>query len=123
MTERVPLLRVGSDIVVSLQGDLHDRLALRLQDDLIEETSRVATRGVVLDISGLDVVDSFVAQVFGNLSGMTRLLGARIVLAGMRAEVAMTLVELGVGLEGIETALNLERGLKRLHRAQNARAG
>lgn len=116
MIERVPILRIGPDVIVSLQGDLHDDLALRLQEDLLEETSRKKTRGVVIDISGLDVVDSFVGRVFGQIASMAKLLGARVVLVGMRAEVAMTLVELGVELDGLDTALNLERGLAQLQR-------
>ena len=114
MAERMPLLRIGPDVIVSFHGDLHDRVAIQLQEDLLAETSRRKTRGIVLDISGLDIVDSFVGRLFGELSSMARLMGTRTVLVGMRAEIAMTLVELGVELEGIETALNLERGLAAL---------
>jgi len=117
--ERVPVLRLGGDIIVSLQGDLEDTVALRLQDDLINEVADHPTRGVVIDISGLDVVDSFVGRVFGNLASMAKLLGSRVVLVGMRAEVAMTLVELGVLLDGIDTALNLERGIEVLKRSSD----
>jgi len=114
MAERIPILRMGEFLLVSIQVDLHDQLALQLQDDLTRAIQRHTARGVLIDISALEVVDSFIGRMISDISGMGRILGARTVLVGMRPAVAITLVELGLSLAGVETALTVERGMDRL---------
>ncbi len=108
--ERIPILRIGQVLLVSIQVDMHDRLAQALQDDL---TNRIVTdraKGVIIEISALDIVDSFIGRMLSTIAAMSRMLNAETVVVGMRPSVAMTLVELGVSLEGIKTALNIEKG-------------
>ena len=112
--ERIPILRMGEFLLVTIQVDMHDRLALTLQDDLTEKIQRDGTKGVLIDISALEVVDSFIGRMIANVSAMSRILDAEPVLVGMRPAVAITLVELGLSLDGVHTALNVERGMKRL---------
>lgn len=112
--ERIPILALGDVLLVSIQVDLHDRVALELQDDLTERIARTGATGVIVDISVLDTVDSFMARMLANLVSMARLLDADAVIAGMQPAVAMTLVELGLSLSGIRTALNLDAGLRAL---------
>lgn len=112
--ERVPILAIGDVLLVSIQLDLHDRLALQLQDDLTQRIADTGTTGVVIDISVLDTVDSFMARMLADLAAMARLLDADAVLVGMQPAVAMTLVELGLSLPGIRTALSVEAGLEAL---------
>jgi len=114
--ERIPILRMGNLLLVTIQVDMHDRLALTLQDDLTTQIERTAAKGVLLDISALDVVDSFIGRIIANLSRMARILDARTVVVGMRPAVAITLVELGLSLQGVETALDVERGMRLLRR-------
>jgi rsbT antagonist protein RsbS len=102
---------MGEVLLVSIQVDMHDQLALALQDDLTTHIQRSRTNGVLIDISALDMVDSFIGRMIANLSQMSRVLDARTVVVGMRPAVAITLVELGLSLEGVETALNVERGM------------
>ena len=111
MSERIPILRIGGTLLVSIQVDLDDELALVLQDDLTSAIARHRARGVVIDISSLEIVDSFIGRVLGQIAQMSRILDARTVLVGMRPAVAITLVEMGMRLEGVETALNVDRGL------------
>jgi rsbT antagonist protein RsbS len=115
--ERIPILRMGEFLLVTIQVDLHDRLATRLQDDLGESLASTGARGVLIDISALNTVDSFIARVLGNIAEMSRVLDAETVLVGMQTTVAMTLVEMGVSLPGILTALDAEKGMKRLRTA------
>ena len=112
--ERIPILRMGDILLVTIQVDMHDRLALALQDDLTEKIVRAGTRGVLLDISGLEIVDSFIGRMIANISGMARVLDAETIVVGMQPAVAITLVELGLSLEGVRTALNVERGMELL---------
>jgi rsbT antagonist protein RsbS len=114
MAEHIPILRVGEFLLVSIQVDLHDQLALQLQDDLTNAIQRYGASGVLIDISALEVVDSFIGRMISDISGMGRILGARTVLVGMRPAVAITLVELGLTLPEVETALTIERGMDRL---------
>ena len=114
--ERIPILRMGDLLLVTIQVDMHDRLALTLQDDLTSQIERHSAKGVLLDISALDVVDSFIGRIIANLSRMARILDARTVVVGMRPAVAITLVELGLSLQGVETALDVERGMRLLRR-------
>jgi rsbT antagonist protein RsbS len=114
MTERIPILKLGDSLLVSIQVDMHDRLALQLQDDLTSRIAETAARGVLIDISGLEMVDSFIGRMIANIAAMARILDAHTVLVGMQPAVAITLVELGLSLPGVHTALSVERGMARL---------
>ncbi len=109
--ESVPILKLGDCLIVSIQVDMHDRLALTLQDDLAQRVVRTGARGVLIDISGLDMVDSFIGRVLGNIATLCRVLAAETVIVGMQPAVAITLVELGVTWDNVRTALNIERGM------------
>lgn len=109
--DRIPILRMGDLLLVTIQVDLHDTLALQLQDDLTAKIAATGARGVLIDISALEIVDSFIARALANISGMARILDATTVVVGMQPAVAITLVELGVTLSGLQTALNVERGM------------
>ena len=112
--ERIPILKMGRFLLVTIQVDMHDRLALQLQDDLTERIVRDSARGVLIDISSLEIVDSFIGRVLGNIAAMSRVLDAETVVTGMQPAVAITLVELGLSLPGVRTALNVERGMELL---------
>lgn len=116
--ERIPILKMGEFLLVSIQVDMHDRLAMTLQEDLTERIVSARSRGVLIDISSLDVVDSFIGRMLGHIAAMSRILDAETVLVGMRPAVAITLVELGLSLPGIRTALNVEKGMDLLRRAR-----
>ena len=109
--ERIPILRMGEFLLVTIQVDMHDRLATVLQDDLANRISATRARGVLIDISALDMVDSFIARMFGAIAQMARVMGAEAVLVGMQPSVAITLVEMGVAMTGVRTALNMEKGM------------
>ncbi|HEY2629007.1 MAG TPA: STAS domain-containing protein [Usitatibacter sp.] len=115
--ERIPILRMGRILLVSIQVDMHDQLALALQDDLTQRIVADHAKGVLIDISSLDVVDSFIGRMISNIAGMSRVLDASTVVVGMRPAVAITLVELGLDLEGVRTALNVEKGMALLQKA------
>jgi len=112
--ERIPILRMGEFLLVTIQVDMHDKLALSLQDDLTSEIQRREAKGVLIDISALEMVDSFIGRMISNISSMARILDARTVVVGMRPAVAITLVELGLSLTGVDTALDVERGMRLL---------
>ncbi|MEV3973101.1 STAS domain-containing protein [Streptomyces sp. NPDC050698] len=112
----VPVLRLGDVLLVTLQGDLHDSTAQQLQQDLSETISRTGVRGVLIDISGVEIVDSFLGRVLAEIAAQSKLLAARTVVAGMRPAVAITLVELGLTLPGLSTALSTEAGMELLAR-------
>jgi rsbT antagonist protein RsbS len=122
MMERIPILRIGRLLLVSIQVDMHDQLAMRLQDDLTQQISATNAKGVLIDISGLEIVDSFIGRMIGNISAMARVLDAQTIVTGMQPAVAITLVELGITLSGIQTALNVERGMALLQKALSASA-
>jgi rsbT antagonist protein RsbS len=109
--ERIPILKMGDFLLVTIQVDMHDRLALALQEDLTTRISANSARGVLIDISSLEVVDSFIGRMFANIAAMARVLDAVTVVVGMQPAVAITLVELGLSLTGVRTALNVERGM------------
>jgi len=112
--ERIPILKMGNSLLVSIQVDMHDRLAMQLQDDLTCKIAATAARGVLIDISALEMVDSFIGRMLGNIAAMSRVLDAETVVVGMRPAVAITLVELGMSLSGVRTALNVEKGMELL---------
>lgn len=115
--ERIPILRMGRVLLVTIQVDMHDRLAMALQEDLTERITQHESKGVLIDISSLDIVDSFIGRMLANIAGIARVLDAATVVVGMQPAVAITLVELGLSLPGVKTALNVERGIEILHRA------
>jgi rsbT antagonist protein RsbS len=114
--ERIPILKMGQFLLVTIQVDMHDKLAMTLQEDLTNRISATRAKGVLLDISALDVVDSFIGRMIANISSMARVLDAQTVVVGMQPAVAITLVELGLPLEGVHTALNVEKGMDWLRR-------
>ncbi len=109
--EGIPILRMGEFLLVTIQVDMHDRLATVLQDDLANRISATRARGVLIDISALDMVDSFIARMFGDIAQMARVMDAETALVGMQPSVAITLAEMGVSLTGVRTALNVEKGM------------
>jgi rsbT antagonist protein RsbS len=115
--ERIPILRMGRFLLVTIQVDMHDQLALTLQDDLTQRIVNDRAKGVLIDISSLDVVDSFIGRMISNIAAMARVLDAHTVVVGMQPAVAITLVELGLTLDGVRTALNVERGMALLQAA------
>jgi rsbT antagonist protein RsbS len=115
--DRIAILRMGEFLLVTIQVDMHDQLALQLQDDLTHAIQNKGAKGVLIDISALEMVDSFMGRMIADISGMARILDARTVLVGMQPAVAITLVELGLSLPGVATALNVERGMQLLRRS------
>src|SRR4051812_45998521 len=112
--QRIPILRMGSFLLVTIQVELHDRLAAVLRDDLTERISETDAKGVLIDISSMDMVDSFIARMLGTIAQVARVLDAETVLVGMQPNVAITLVEMGVEMTGVRTALNVESGMNLL---------
>ena len=109
--DQIPILQVGEFLLVSIQVDMHDRLALSLQDDLTTQVVKTRAKGVLIDISSLEIVDSFIGRMLGNMASITQVLGAHAVVVGMRPAVAMTIVELGLSLTNVCTALNVDKGM------------
>jgi rsbT antagonist protein RsbS len=109
--DRIPILQMGDLLLVTIQVDMHDQLALTLQDDLTDRIQRTSARGVLIDISALDIVDSFIGRMISTISSLARIMDATTVVVGMQPAVAITLVELGLTLTGVRTALNVERGM------------
>jgi len=121
--ERIPILKMGPFLLVTIQVDMHDRLAQTLQDDLAERVVKDSSRGVLIDISSLEVVDSFIGRMLARIASISRILDAETVVVGMQPAVAITLVELGMALEGVKTALNVEKGMEILQRSLNIETG
>jgi rsbT antagonist protein RsbS len=118
--ERIPILKMGAYLLVSIQVDMHDQLAMQLQDDLTARIAEAGARGVLVDISALEMVDSFIGRMLGNIAAMSRVLDAQTVVVGMRPAVAITLVELGMSLPKVRTALDIERGMELLSASVDA---
>ena len=112
--EKIPILKMGDFLLVTIQVDMHDQLALTLQDDLSAKIAAASARGVLIDISALEIVDSFIGRMLGNIAAISRVLDAATVVVGMRPAVAITLVELGITLSRVRTALNVEKGMELL---------
>jgi len=118
--ERIPILKMGDFLLVTIQVDMHDRLVMNLQDDLTEKINKFQSKGVLIDISALEIVDSFIGRMIANIAAMSRVLDAKTVVTGMQPAVAITLVELGLSLEGVQTALNVDRGIALLKKVVEA---
>jgi rsbT antagonist protein RsbS len=118
--DKIPILRMGEFLLVTIQVDMHDQLALKLQEDLSNAINKNASRGVLIDISSLEMVDSFIGRMVADISSIGKILGAETILVGMQPAVAITLVELGLSLPGVATALNVERGMALLRRKIDA---
>lgn len=112
--ERIPILKMGDALLITIQVDMHDRLAMTLEEDLTNRIAKTGARAVLIDISALEIVDSFIGRMLDNIAAVSRVLDAETVVVGMRPAVAITLVELGLSLSGIRTALNVERGMQLL---------
>jgi rsbT antagonist protein RsbS len=112
--DRIPILRMGKFLLVTIQIDLYDRLATNLESDLVQMVSKTGARGVLIDISALSIVDSFMGRILGNIGSMSKIMDAETVVVGMQPAVAITLIELGLELRGVHTALNVERGMELL---------
>lgn len=117
--EKIPILRMDQFLLVTIQVDMHDRLAMALQDDLTRTISETEARGVLIDISSLEIVDSFIGRMLANIAAMSRVLDAETVVVGMQPAVAITLVELGLSLNGVRTALNVDAGMSLLRASVN----
>jgi rsbT antagonist protein RsbS len=120
--ERIPILKMGKYLLVTVQVDMHDRLAMTLQDDLTTQIVKDHANGVLIDISSLEIVDSFIGRMIGNIASMAKVLDAETVVVGMRPAVAITLVELGLSLPGVRMALNVDKGVEMLKRSLEKRA-
>jgi rsbT antagonist protein RsbS len=120
--ERIPILKLGNCLLVTIQVDMHDQLALALQDDLSERIVSNGARGVLIDISALEIVDSFIGRMLGNIAAISSVLDAATVVVGMRPAVAITLVELGISLKNVRTALNVEKGMELLRQSFEPRS-
>jgi rsbT antagonist protein RsbS len=112
--DKIPILRLGTFLLVSIQVDLYDRLALNLEADLIQMVNKTSAKGVLIDISAVSIVDSFMGRIIGNIAGMSKILDAETVVVGMQPAVAITLIELGLPLKGVHTALDMEKGMNLL---------
>jgi rsbT antagonist protein RsbS len=115
--DKIPILKLGDILLVTIQVDMHDQLAVTLQDDLTARIVKDHAKGVLIDISSLEMVDSFIGRMLGNIAAMSQALGAQTVVVGMRPSVAITIVELGLSMQNVQTALNVERGIEMLQRA------
>lgn len=120
MVDRIPILKMGRYLLLSIQVDMHDQLALDLQEDLTDQIVRHGAKGVLIDISSLEIVDSFIGRMLSHIADVSRILDAKVIVVGMQPAVAITLVELGLSLEGIATALNIEKGMRWLENSVTA---
>src|SRR6201994_2463265 len=120
--DKIPILRMGPFLLVTIQVDLYDRLALNLEADLVQMVSKTNARGVLIDISAVSIVDSFMGRIIGNIANMSKILDAETVVVGMQPAVAITLIELGLPLKGVHTALNVEKGMELLRKKMDSPA-
>ncbi|TWI58663.1 rsbT antagonist protein RsbS [Pseudomonas duriflava] len=116
MADKIPILKMGNYLLLSIQVDMHDQLALDLQEDLTNQIVKHRAKGVLIDISSLEIVDSFIGRMLSHIANISRILDAKVIVVGMQPAVAITLVELGLSLDGIATALNVEKGMARLEK-------
>jgi len=114
--DRIPILQMGKFLLVTIQVDLYDRLAVNLESDLVQMVNKTGARGVLIDISALSIVDSFMGRIIGNIGSMSKIMDAETVVVGMQPAVAITLIELGLELKGVSTALNVEKGMQLLQK-------
>jgi rsbT antagonist protein RsbS len=114
--DRIPILKMGRALLITIQVDMHDQMAIALEEDLTTKISQTGAKGVLIDISSLEIVDSFIGRMLDNIASVSRVLDAETVVVGMRPAVAITLVELGLALSGVKTALNVERGFDMIRR-------
>lgn len=121
--DRIPILKMGNALLITIQVDMHDRLAIALEDDLTQKIVQHRAKGVLIDISSLEIVDSFIGRMLDSIAAVSRILDAETVVVGMRPAVAITLVELGLSLTGVKTALNVERGMALIGKAVNSGRG
>ncbi len=121
--DRIPILKMGRALLVTIQVDLQDQVALALQDDLSAQIEKTGANGVLIDISALEIVDSFVGRILASISGIAAIMGATLVVVGMQPAVAITLVELGLSLDGVRTALDVERGMALLQAVEHSHGG
>lgn len=121
--EKIPILKMGDFLLVTIQVDMHDRLAMALQDDLTQMINETEARGVLIDISSLEIVDSFIGRMLGKIAAMSRILDAQTVVVGMQPAVAITIVELGLSLPGVRTALNVDAGMEILRSSVDGAKG
>jgi rsbT antagonist protein RsbS len=119
MVDKIPILKMGRYLLLSIQVDMHDQLAMNLQEDLTEQIVRHSAKGVLIDISSLEIVDSFIGRMLSHIANVSRILDAKVIVVGMQPAVAITLVELGLSLSGIATALNVEKGMRWLEKNVN----
>ncbi|TSJ35881.1 STAS domain-containing protein [Mucilaginibacter corticis] len=112
--DKIPILRMGAYLLVTIQVDLYDRLALNLEADLVQMVNKTSAKGVLIDISAVSIVDSFMGRIIGNIASMSKILDAETVVVGMQPAVAITLIELGLPLKGVHTALDMEKGMNLL---------
>ena len=117
---RIPIIKIHNFLIVSIQVDMHDRMAIQLQTQILEEIQRTGAKGVLIDISTLEMVDSFIGRVLSGMASMAAIMDAAVVIVGMQPAVAITLVELGLEMPGVETALNMELGMDMLNKRQNS---
>ncbi len=118
---RIPIVKIGNHLIVSIQVDMHDRLAIELQSQILEEIARTGAKGVLIDISVLEMVDSFIGRMLSGMASMAAIMDASVVIVGMQPAVAITLVELGLEMPRVDTALNMEKGIEMLERKLNRR--
>jgi rsbT antagonist protein RsbS len=114
--KKIPIIKIGSYLIVSIQVDMHDKLALQLQSQILEEIEKTGAKGVLIDISVLEMVDSFIGRMLSGMASMASIMDAAVVIVGMQPAVAITLVELGLEMPGVDTALNMERGMELLEK-------
>lgn len=117
--KKIPIIKIRDYLIVSIQVDMHDRLALQLQTQILDEIHRTGAKGVLIDISTLEMVDSFIGRVLSGMASMAAIMDAAVVIVGMQPAVAITLVELGLEMPGVDTALNMERGMEMLEKRLN----